>query len=153
MAIWHWHRDWDPAFRELRRLQREMDRLFEGWEFGRMLPARATHQHPPVNHFSTDEELVVQVELPGVGREDVDISLVGDTLTIRGERKQEQPQGAAYHRRERGAGPFARVVELSETVDPSKVQASYTNGLLTITLARAEEAKPKRIPVTSRDEA
>jgi HSP20 family protein len=94
------------------------------------------------------ENLYVRAELPGVKADSLDISVVEGRLLIKGERKIEvEDQKRGYHRREREAGIFRRTIALPSRVDPGKVTAAMKNGVLTITLAKAEEAKPRKITV------
>jgi HSP20 family protein len=102
-----------------------------------------------VNVWQSENEVFAEAEIPGVKAEDLDISVVGSELTIKGTRQPAVEQEPAFHRRERGAGSFARVIRLPVDVDPEKVQASLRDGVLTLTLPKAEAAKPRRITVTS----
>src|SRR5918911_3321715 len=131
----------DP-FREMRRLQDEFNRLFQ--------PAAAPRAgFPAINVYAHQDGVVLTAELPGVKQDDLDITVRRDTVTLRGER-QDQPQGArAYHRRERGQGGFARTFGLPFQVDPEKVEAKLMDGVLTLTLERPEQDKPKRIRVSA----
>ncbi|MGB9800380.1 MAG: Hsp20/alpha crystallin family protein [Thermanaerothrix sp.] len=132
--------------REMERMEREMDRLFETF-----FPRRRRFfevEFPPMNVWTNPEGAVVTVELPGVNPEQIEVSVVGDTLTLRGKRVAEDlPEGARYQRRERFQGEFARSLQLPFTIDADHVEAQYENGILTITLPRAEADKPKRITV------
>ncbi|WP_322807688.1 Hsp20/alpha crystallin family protein [Thermanaerothrix sp.] len=132
--------------REMERMEREMDRLFETF-----FPRRRRFfevEFPPMNVWTNSEGAVVTVELPGVNPEQIEVSVVGDTLTLRGKRVAEElPEGARYQRRERFQGEFARSLQLPFTIDADHVEAQYENGILTITLPRAEADKPKRITV------
>lgn len=102
------------------------------------------------NLAETDDELTITAELPGVDPKDVDISVSGNTLQIRGEKKEEkQDRKKAYHYVERSYGSFQRSIALPSSVDPDKVDASYRNGILTVTLQKRPDAKPKRIAVKS----
>lgn len=131
----------------------EVDRLFN--EFVGRWPARnggrfnLTPLFPAVNVWQNEDELFAEAEIPGVKSDDLDVSVVGNELTIKGTRQSVEQQQAAYHRRERGAGSFARVIRLPVEVDGEKVQASLRDGVLTITLPKAEAAKPRRISVSS----
>jgi len=109
--------------------------LFTGWS-----PALDVHQ-------STDN-IVAVVELPGMRREDIEISLHDGTLTISGERKRESTNGEKAERTERYVGVFRRSIALPTRVDASKVSATYRDGILTVTLPKAEEVKPKQIQVS-----
>ena len=98
--------------------------------------------------YEKDEKFVVRAELPGMKKEDADISVLGDTLTIKGERKAEaEVKDEDYYRCELCYGKFSRSVALPAAVEAGKVQASYENGILEITLPKAEEAKPKKVEV------
>ncbi|KPL82150.1 heat-shock protein Hsp20 [Thermanaerothrix daxensis] len=132
--------------REMERMEREMDRLFESF-----FPRRRRFmevEFPPMNVWTNEEGAVVTVEVPGVNPEQLEIAVVGDTLTLRGKRLADDlPEGARYQRRERFQGEFARSLQLPFTIDAERVEAQYENGILTITLPRAEADKPKRITV------
>ena len=99
-------------------------------------------------HENADRELVFAVDLPGMRREDIDVTLENKTLTIRGERKKSaELKEGQYQRSERAYGCFSRSFSLPETVDSSKVCAEYKNGVLSLTLPMKDEVKPKRINV------
>jgi HSP20 family protein len=100
-----------------------------------------------VKIWQCGERLLVEAELPGVKPDRIDISVSGGELSIRAERPDEPPEGAIYHRRERPRGATERVLRLPVDVDTSKVEASLTDGILTISLPKAESAKPRKIPV------
>ncbi len=98
--------------------------------------------------FENENELVLKADLPEVDPKHVGIQLENGTLTLKGERRfEEHKNGKAYHRIERGYGSFVRAFTLPETVDPEKVKADYKNGVLTITLAKKEVAKPKTVNI------
>lgn len=134
------------------RLHNEMDRLFERF-FGNYEPSRAwdptgLRRFPSVNVWQDDFNLFIETELPGLTEEDIDVTISGDELAIKGERVAFQPSdGMTVHQRERGSGAFNRVVYLPVDVNGDKVEAMFCNGVLTITLAKAEVAKSRRIPV------
>ena len=133
-------RNWSP-FDDLRQIQSEMDRLFTQ-SYPRYV------DYPPINVWSNEDEVVVQAELPGYAAADIDISVVQNTLTLRGERLAEEPKnGETYHRRERPVGSFVRTVELPFEVDNGAVEADYVAGVLSVRLPRAEAHKPKKIAV------
>ena len=96
---------------------------------------------------SNDHEVVLKAELPDMTREDIDITVENDTLTIKGEKKLPADAGEQFHRVERRYGAFSRSFSLPQTVDTSKVAADYRNGVLTIRLPLREEAKPRQIKV------
>ena len=104
---------------------------------------------PPVDIFSTGEhELVIKAEIPGMNKDEIDITVENFTLTIHGEKKAEQAvKDDQFHRVERSYGAFTRSFALPHTVDSNKVEASYKDGVLTIKLPQREEAKPKQIKV------
>ena len=104
---------------------------------------------PPVDIFSTgDQELVIKAEIPGMNKDDIDITVENFTLMIRGEKKAEQTvKDDQFHRVERNYGAFTRSFALPHTLDANKVEASYKDGVLTIKLPQREEAKPKQIKV------
>jgi HSP20 family protein len=133
---------WSP-FDELRTLQREMNRLFDGYESG-----TALSRFPALNVWGNGENVIVTAELPGLEVEDLDISVVNNQLTIKGERKADKPaEDAVRHRRERASGQFVRTVRLPFAVENDKVTARYDKGVLSITMPRHEATKPKRIEI------
>jgi HSP20 family protein len=97
--------------------------------------------------WANEEGVIVSAELPGVAPEDIDISVVGDTLTLSGTRNSEEAEGFTYTRRERGHGEFTRTFQLPFQIQGDQVEASFDKGVLHITLPRVEEDKPKRIEV------
>jgi len=111
------------------------DQLFTGWS-------------PALDLYESGDHLVAVVELPGMRKEDLDISLHDGALTISGERKRESTNGDTAQRTERYVGTFRRSITLPTRVDASKVSATYENGVLKVTLPKAEEAKPKQIQVS-----
>ena len=137
-------------WRELDRLRREMDRLFTDWPRSGWGGAPA---YPAMNVWTNEDGAVVTAELPGVAPEDIDISVVNETLTVTGTRQPElvrerdQVEGATYHRRERSQGRFTRSFQLPFRIEAGEVKASFERGVLHITLPRAEADKPKRIEV------
>lgn len=153
MSLTRWQRPelnvWSP-FRHLSMLRDEIDRLFDS-----PLNALTSNSQqflngwlPTVDLFEDRDHLVIKAELPGMKKEDIDISLHGDVLTLSGERKEEETfDKAETYRAERFLGRFQRTLTLPVAVDASKVQASYKDGILTVTLPKAEEAKPKQIQV------
>jgi HSP20 family protein len=135
------------TWREMDRLQREMNHLFDDYYPTRFHRAPS---FPAMNVWSNEEGMIVSAEVPGVRPEDIDISVVGDTLTLNGERTpDEMNETSRYHRQERGYGKFTRSLQLPYTVNVGKVEATFTNGVLKVTLPRAEEDKPRKIAVKS----
>ena len=143
----HWRR-YHP-FAEIDRMSRQMDRLnraFLGsWPRMRWL---STKVFPSINLTEDRDNYYVRAELPGISAEDLDIQVNGRNLTISGERKiQAEGENACYHRREREAGKFSRVIGMPGDIDGEKVDAKMINGLLTVTIAKAEASKPRQITV------
>lgn len=135
-------------WREMDRLRREMNRIFANW------PQRrgwgVTPSYPAVNIWTKEDSAIVTAELPGVDPEDMDISVEGDSLTLRCTRQPEAvEEGTTYHRRERRCSSSARTLRLPFQVETNKVEAAFKNGVLSITLPRAEVDKPKTIVVKS----
>lgn len=141
---------WDP-FRELSDIRRTMDRWFEDafGRAGRLIPVEEFGM--PVDLYETDNEVIVKAALPGVKPEDVDISITGETLTIKGESKQEsEVKEGNYYRRELRYGSFTRSLPLPTRVVSDRAEATFENGILTITLPKAEEVRPKMVKVTAK---
>jgi HSP20 family protein len=134
-------------WREVDRVRRDMDRLFES-TFPRIQRHRAP-SFPAINVWSNDKEgIIVTAELPGVAPDDIDIEVTADTLTLSGKRQPEQvPETTKYHRRERSYGEFTRTFQLPYSVNRDKVKATVQNGVLQISLPRAEAERPKQIAV------
>jgi HSP20 family protein len=126
------------------RLQREMNRLFDETYPSR----RSAGGYPAVNLWVGEDEQIVTAELPGINLDDLEINVLGASLTITGERSADDlPGDAELHRQERLFGRFSRTIELPYPVEPGKVEATLEKGLLTIRLPRAEADKPKKIKV------
>lgn len=102
---------------------------------------------PPVDILENADELLLKMDAPEIQLKDVEIRMENDTLTVKGERKFEQPQGRGYHRIERSYGTFARSFTLPSTVDTERVRADYKAGVLTITLPKKDVAKPRTIRI------
>jgi HSP20 family protein len=130
-----------PSFGRLANLQDELDQLFESPQTGW---APALDVHEDANNF------IIRAELPGLKREDIEVSLQDGALVISGERKSEKvEEGVEIHRQERFYGKFQRALTLPTPVAADKVKAQYKDGVLTITLPKTEEAKPKQIDVSA----
>lgn len=134
----------------LERLRDDMDRLFDrvfedlpraqaGWS------PRSTF--PSINVWEDDRNVFAEAELPGLSMEEIDVTVVGNELTVAGKRKDCAEEGVTYHRRERGCGPFNRVVHLPVDIEPEKVEARLRNGVLLITLPKAAAALPRKVEV------
>ncbi len=144
---------WQP-FSELMSLREAMDRLFED-SFVRPyrgLTALGEVAAPALDIYQTPSEVVVKASLPGVKSEDVSIDITGDSLTIKGESKAEQEiKKEDYLYQERRYGAFSRSVALPSGLKTDKSEATLEDGILTITIPKAEEIKPKKISVKSKD--
>lgn len=143
---------WEP-FRDLISLRQAMDRLFEesfirprvGW----LAPLGAGAL--AVDMYETDQDVVIKSSVPGVKAEDLDITITGDRLTIKGETKtEEKVEKANYIRQERRYGAFCRSLTLPTTIVAENAKAEFENGVLTLTLPKAEEVKPKTIKVKAK---
>ena len=135
---------------ELNRIRGEINRIFED-PFGSLSAATTSLFEgwtPLVDVYEDKDKITVRAELPGMKKDEIEVSVVGDILTIGGERRQEQErkEGQSY-RSERYLGRFQRTVTLPTQVDAGKVQANYKDGLLTITCQKSEEAKRKQIEI------
>jgi HSP20 family protein len=132
-------------------LREAMDRLFDD-AFTRPINLRdGGWSAPAVDMYQTDDEVVVKAALPGFSAEEVQINVTGDVLTLRGEMKQEEEQkDKAWHIREHRWGSFERSIALPTEVKADKANADFENGILTITLPKAEEVKPKTISVKAK---
>ncbi len=141
---------WEPA-REMMTLRDAMDRLFDD-AFTRPLRLNDGHwSAPAVDMYQTDNEIVVKAAIPGVKADDVQINVTGEALTIKGETKEkEEVKEKAYHLREQRWGMFERTLALPTDVIADKAKAEFENGILTITLPKAEEVRPKTINIKTK---
>lgn len=132
-------RFWDP-WREFERMRQSLART----------SASASTEFPLVNLWASADSATVTTEIPGIDPKAIEISVVGDTLTLKGNRQPEEiTKEDAYHRRERWQGQFAKSVQLPFAVESDKVDARFTKGVLYISLPRAEADKPKKITIKS----
>ncbi len=140
---------WEP-FRDLLTSQREFDRLFKE-AFSPMSGETEVSTRswaPPVDIYETEDAIVLKAELPGIDPKDVEVRVEDNTLYLKGERKYEKEiKEQNYHRVERSYGSFARSFSLPNSIDAEKVKAEYKDGLLTLTMPKREEAKPKTIKI------
>jgi len=140
---------WEP-FRNVSDIQGEVNRLFDTFLGRPMAPAAPATRSwlPAVDMHETKDDLVLTVEVPGVREKDVKVSITGDLLTIRGERRwDEDAKSQQYLHVERVYGQFERMVQLPMAVQAEKVKATYRDGVLQITLPKAEELKPREIKI------
>lgn len=144
-------RRWDNwPFFDVEKTLEEMDRFFDS--VGRPLGLRSVPRgtFPAINVYDQDSAVVVMAEIPGVRAEDLDVSVLQDTLTLKGQRKDpEYPEGTRIYRKERISGEFMRTVTLPTSVNPDTVQAEYKNGVLIVQMEKAAEAKAKKIKIKS----
>ena len=140
---------WEPA-REMMTLREAMDHLFDD-AFTHPLTLRDGWSAPAIDMYQTDDEIVVKASLPGVKADEVQINITGDVLTLKGETKQvEEKKDKAWHMREQRWGAFERAIALPTEVVADKAKAEFENGILTITLPKAEEVKPKIINIKAK---
>lgn len=134
---------WQPEFRTFRqnRFQRDLNRLWSG-----MLNV-SPPAFPALNVWVNQDNVVVTAELPGLSADDLDISIVNDTVTLGGKRVIPAGDNINYHRRERNEGPFSRTLQFPFRIDSDNVQALFLNGVLQLTLPKAEADKPKKIAI------
>lgn len=137
---------WRESAKSLDAFRREMDRLFD--RFFDMIPFSEQEFVPSVDVSETANEVVVQAEIPGIDPKDLDISLNGRLLTLKGEKKSEHEEKKEnYHKIERKYGAFSRTLELPADVDPDKVEANYKDGVLKIVLPKTESGKKIEVKV------
>jgi len=132
---------------ELDRMQREMNRLFN--DYSPSIPRNAP-SYPAINIWANEDSQIITAEMPGIEAGDINIDVTADSVTISGERNPDTASNEnSYHRRERDFGMFSRTIQLPFIVDTNKVKAKFTDGILNITLPRAEADKPKKITIKS----
>jgi len=140
---------WEPM-REMMTLREAMDRLFDD-AFTRPLSQSRVSAMPALDLYQTDDEVVVKASLPGLKADDVQITIAANVLTLRGEFKQENEQkDATYHILERRTGAFERSLMLPTDVQVDKAKADFEDGILTVTLPKAETVKSKTITIKAR---
>lgn len=134
-------------FERIENMQREMSQLMDLFSDGTERRI-GTGVFPAINLSEDKNSYYVRAELPGIKSEDLDLQITNKNLSISGERKiGEEASNAKYHRRERDAGKFSRAINIPEEVDPDRVEAKMVNGVLTITIPKAEKVKPKQISI------
>ncbi|NJD92421.1 MAG: Hsp20/alpha crystallin family protein [Geobacter sp.] len=143
---------WD-VFKELDNLRKEIDEAFRGAGYNRpfgptFLSPVTTRRFPLVNFSEDAGHVYIEALVPGVDPKEVDLTVLRNTVTISGERKPfDLKEGQIVHRSELGSGKFSRTLELPVDIDPEKISASCRDGIMQITLAKAEHAKPKKIDI------
>jgi HSP20 family protein len=147
--------EWNPVD-EMEALRREIDRAFEGFGFGlqprqrvAFLPGQGPRRYPLINLLEDKDHVYIEALTPGVDPQSLDVSVMQNRLTLSGEKSRisGEIKPEAFHRSERASGKFVRTIDLPAEVNEQAIQAEYKNGLLLITMAKAEKAKPKQISV------
>ena len=153
MVLERWRPRWGiTPWRPLQELE-EWERRLED-SFGRPMwrfPVEERGWMPAVDVFEKDDKFVVKAEVPGMKEEDIDVSVIGDTLMIKGEKKTEsEVKEADYYRCERSYGSFYRSIPLPSTVDTNKIEADFEDGVLEVSLPKSAEVKPKKVAVSAK---
>jgi len=145
MAIFRWGSHFDPLA-GFRQLHRELDRLMRpSFTEARRVGGGA---YPPVNVYEAPGEVLVQCEVAGVDPSDLDVSITGETLTIKGQKRPlPEAEDVKFIRRERGSGEFTRMIVLPDAVEADKIEATLADGIMTIRLPKAASEQPKQIEV------
>ena len=148
MVLLRWRDPFErTALSELNRLQEEMNMLFDRF-FGRRSVFSTPGVFPAVNVAEDDDNLYITAEMPGIDPSDIDLTVEEDSVVIKGERKlEDEGEDISYHRREREGGSFSRTITLPTRIVADKATAKVKNGVLILTLPKAEEAKPKKIEI------
>ena len=141
---------WDP-FRDLNTLQERMNLLFEdanrGWRAEE--PSSTTSWSPAVDIYETESEIIVQAELPGMERKEIELSLENNVLTLKGDRRfEKEGKDENYHRIERSYGSFTRAFSIPAMVNEEEIKADYKEGVLAILLPKKERARSKQIEIS-----
>lgn len=135
------------------RLRNEVDRVFgdfyETLAAGNPLSVMGRREFPAVNVWEDDQSLYAEAELPGLTMDDLEVFVLGDELTIKGKRPEEDTADVTHHRRERGVGSFSRVLRLPVQVDAEKVEATLRDGVLSLTMPKPQAVLPRKIEVKS----
>jgi HSP20 family protein len=142
--MWGFTDDLDRTFAVFDDFRRRIDRAFEGFD---ARSSQGLYGQPRTVLRDTGAELVLEADVPGLADKDIQITVTQDSLTIAGERPAESPEGYAVHRRERLPLSFSRSFALPVKIDADRASASVKNGVLTVTLGKAAEAKPRQITV------
>jgi HSP20 family protein len=146
---------WNP-FEEMEALRREIDRAFEGYGVRQepsrrvaFLPGSSPRRYPLVNVFEEKDKIYVEALTPGIDPQSLNVDIMQNQLRLSGEKSRIPPEvkPEAFHRSERASGKFVRTIDLPVEVNETAIQAEYKNGLLVVSLPKAEKAKPKQISV------
>jgi len=140
--------NWNPFFDVAKTLD-EFDRIFGA--VGRPIGLRSVPRgtFPPINIYNQDDTAILTAEAPGFNAEDIELTVLGDSVTLKGERKEPTTEDERFYRKERPTGTFTRTVTLPDSVDPDSVKATYNNGVLKVQMNKAKEAKAKKIQIKS----
>jgi len=139
---------WDP-FNDLFGIKRDLDRFLGRWDDNE--EANMSLWRPAVDIFETKDNMVLRAELPGMKKEDVKINLENNVLSLRGERRfDSEVKRENYQRIERAYGTFCRSFTLPTNVDKNRIEATYRDGVLEVTLPKSEEARPKQIEIKAK---
>ncbi|MGQ9707201.1 MAG: Hsp20/alpha crystallin family protein [bacterium] len=143
---------WSP-FKDILRMQEEMNKLFDNFFNRSALPTTEGRLFsPPIDLVETDEDYRIKVDLPGISKDDMSISAVGNSIVVKGEKRQEKKEEKEnYHYMERFYGSFKRVIDLPSDIEADKISAEFTNGVLEIIVPKTEKVKPKEIEIKVRD--
>ena len=141
--------------REMENLRREIDSAFKGFGVGNylepaFLPGLSTGRYPQVNLAEDQDNLYVEILVPGVSSKELNLTVMRGVLTVSGERKEEAYTEKIWHRRERGLGKFMRTIDLPCEVDTDKIVAKFENGVLFVTLPKREKDRPKKVSVVAK---
>lgn len=136
--------------RELQQMQEQMARLLELSRQEASLASAPGGWHPPVDVYEDGQSVVVEMELPGLGQEEIDVQVVDGSLVIQGERQRREGTERVCQRNERGFGPFRRTFLLPAAVDTAQIRASCDRGVLTVILPKQPENRPRQIEVAAR---
>ena len=147
MAMLQWRQGFDPL-QELERLQQEINTLFDTEQGEQNTGLFDRTVSPAIDVLETDDDFKVVCNLPGVEDKDIDVSVADNVLTIKGEKKQHNPdENAKVYRREDWSGSFQRTLSLPRSVDAEKIDAELKDGVLQLTMPKREEVKPRQIDV------
>jgi len=141
-----WFDQWSPFF-DLDKTLAEVDRMLGSVDRPLGLRSVPRGTFPAINVYDQGQATLLLAEIPGVKAEDVDVTVLNDTVTLRGRRESEAPHGNRFYRRERTSGEFARTVTLPNPVDPDRVKAEYADGVLVVRMEKAEETKPRKVQI------
>ncbi|MCE5336558.1 MAG: Hsp20/alpha crystallin family protein [Desulfobacteraceae bacterium] len=144
---WLWP-GYSSALDDFEKARRHMDRLFSAFTGSGAAPA-SSGVFPPLIVTEEGDTVIVEAEIPGIGAQDLDISVIGRTLTLSGQRKPDETSDVNFHRRERKWGSFRKALTLPEDVNPDAIKAECRDGVLKIVLPKAESAKPRKIAIAN----